>query len=57
MSDRESVPAALEPAAPTDLESRQDEVLRQLSDLLQRLELTIREAQGDRARVAKRPAA
>ncbi len=57
MNQPDPLPAAAETAAPpNDIESRQDEVLRQLSELLAQLEKTIREAQVDRAAV-KRPAA
>lgn len=40
-----------------DIESRQDEVLRQLNELLQRLEQTIHQAQAERRPASKRPAA
>lgn len=58
MTDDERLPnAPAEPAPPSDIESRQDEVLRQLSDLIGRLEQTIREAQPARSPGVKRPAA
>lgn len=58
MNDDEPIsdlPAATD--ATGDIESRQDEVLRQLNELLQRLEQTIHQAQAERRPAIKRPAA